>query len=262
MKTEDEELETLEADLLQTEKELRELAARDHAEIRMSDKATDSLKHSLDAAAAAGVSSVYTRRWLKAAAILTVCVGGTMYAIWEDDSTSLPSPLPSLAQVEGVSARAVQTGPAVRLVAVSETAEDAAYEAECDEAVIVQNTAEPEPEPVVRPAAPQVAVARLVPPPAAVAAGIARHSASAPAVHGVAVCRNSNTAEPAVMGASGLAKSPVRAAKYAERTAQPVAETLPKHSGSVNPPFTVRNLLRQLLQGSWQAPKPEKEANL
>lgn len=259
MKTEDEELETLEADLLQTEKELRELAARDHAEIRMSDKATDSLKHSLDAAAAAGVSSVYTRRWLKAAAILTVCVGGTMYAIWEDDSTSLPSPLPSLAQVEGVSARAVQTDPAMQPVAVSETAEDAAYEAECDEAVIVQNTAEPEP--VVRPAAPQVAVARLVATPAAAAAGIARHSASAPAVHGVAVCRNSTTAEPAVMGASGLAKSPVRAAKYAERTAQPVAETLPNHSGSVNPPFTVRNLLRQLLQGSWQAPKPEKEAN-
>lgn len=255
MKTEDEELEALEADLLQTEKELRELAARDHAEIRMTDEATDRLKHSLDAAAAAGVSSVYTRRWLKIAAILTVCVGGTMYAVWEDDSTSQPSPLPSLAQVEGVSARAVQTGPAVQPVAVSETAKEAAYEAECDEAVIVQNTAEPEP--IVRPAAPQVAVSRLVATPAAEAAGIARHWASEPAVHGVAVCRKSNTAEPAVMGASGLAKSPVRAAKCAERTAQPVAEP----GESIKPPFTVRNLLRQLLQGSWQAPEQGNDAN-
>lgn len=87
------------AELLQLEAELRALAARDRAEVRMSSAGTEALAQGVAAGFAAGAAAAYRRRLLwRGAALLVACVGGVLLAdLWLVDREEAPvayAPLP------------------------------------------------------------------------------------------------------------------------------------------------------------------------
>ena len=80
------------AELLQLEAELRALAARDRAEVRMSSAGTEALAQGVAAGFAAGAAAAYRRRLLwRGAALLVACVGGVLLAdLWLVDREEAP----------------------------------------------------------------------------------------------------------------------------------------------------------------------------
>ena len=80
------------AELLQLEAELRALAARDRAEVRMSPAGTKALEKGVAAGFAAGAAAAYRRRlFWRGAALLVACVGGVLLAdLWLADREETP----------------------------------------------------------------------------------------------------------------------------------------------------------------------------
>lgn len=80
------------AELLQLEAELRALAARDRAEVRMSSAGTEALAQGVAAGFAAGAAAAYRRRLLwRGAALLVACAGGVLLAdLWLVDRDEAP----------------------------------------------------------------------------------------------------------------------------------------------------------------------------
>ncbi len=80
------------AELLQLEAELRALAARDRAEVRMSPAGTEALEKGVAAGFAAGAAAAYRRRlFWRGAALLVACVGGVLLAdLWLADREEPP----------------------------------------------------------------------------------------------------------------------------------------------------------------------------
>ncbi|MDD6813879.1 MAG: hypothetical protein PUD60_05715 [Akkermansia muciniphila] len=80
------------AELLQLEAELRALAARDRAEVRLSPAGTEALEKGVAAGFAAGAAAAYRRRlFWRGAALLVACVGGVLLAdLWLADREETP----------------------------------------------------------------------------------------------------------------------------------------------------------------------------
>ncbi len=170
------------AELLQLEAELRALAARDRAEVRMSPAGTEALEKGVAAGFAAGAAAAYRRRlFWRGAALLVACVGGVLLAdLWLADREEPPVAY-AQSQAERESAH----------VAVAESSVPPADEPApmlCNNLPEVEEVEESAEEDCLPPPAPEVAVARACylvqeAAPSVSHVACARKAASAVAVH-------------------------------------------------------------------------------
>lgn len=171
------------AELLQLEAELRALAARDRAEVRLSSAGTEALEKGVAAGFAAGAAAAYRRRlFWRGAALLVACVGGVLLAdLWLADREETPVAY-AQSQAERESAH----------VAVAESSVPPADEPApmlCNNLPEVEEEAEESAEEdCLPPPAPEVAVARACylvqeAAPSVSHVACARKAASAVAVH-------------------------------------------------------------------------------
>lgn len=198
------------AELLQLEAELRALAARDRAEVRMSPAGTEALAQGVAAGFAAGAAAAYRRRLLwRGAALLVACVGGVLLAdLWLADREEAPvAYAPSQAERESAHVAVAESSvppadePAPMLCNNLPEVEEAAESAEVD--------CLPPPEPT-----PAVAVARSYIPVSQLAPSVSHVARARKAAPSVAV-RAARKAGARAVGLVGKQAAPVQAAALA-----------------------------------------------
>lgn len=197
------------AELLQLEAELRALAARDRAEVRMSSAGTEALAQGVAAGFAAGAAAAYRRRLLwRGAALLVACAGGVLLAdLWLVDREEAPvayAPLPVARESAHVAVAESSVPPA-----------DEPAPMLCNNLPEVAEDAESEEEDCLPPpeSAPAVAVARSCSPVPQLAPSVSPAAHTRKAAPSVAA--RARKAGARAMGLVGKQAAPVQAAALA-----------------------------------------------